>query len=173
MNLSGTPYLCIPTLVSHHFCFISSFFRVEGKGPATIHGVTSSKLEMKRDPQISPLMDELFQKEVKAANALARCKKVVQSIEEYMGKLDVEHLDILKLGEAIDVYDITQEKWDDKIFRLEHEIKDIQDKKEDELERLRDQGINKKLRTQAVIGLFAERAAEMEIFLTYGNHLFL
>ena len=61
------------------------------------------------------LLDELSQREGKATNALARCKKVVKSIEDYMGRLDVEHLGISKLGEAINVYDTTQGKWDDKI----------------------------------------------------------
>lgn len=143
---------------------------MEGKGPATIHGVTSSKLEMEENLETSPFMDELSKKEEKAVNALARCKKAVQSIEEYVGKLNVEHLDISKLGEAMDVYDITHEKWDDKILQLLQEIKDIQDEKKAEKERLGNRGINKKLRTQAVIGLFAERAAEIDIFLIYGSY---
>ena len=124
------------------------------------------------DPKTSPLLDELSQKEEKAKNALARCRKAVGSIEEYMGKLAVEHLDISKLGEAMDVYDTTQQKWDDKILQFLQEIKDIQDTKAAEMKRLADRGINKKLRTQAVIGLFAERAAEIELALIYGNYLF-
>ena len=127
---------------------------------------------MMEDPKTSPLLDELSQKEEKAKNALARCRKAVGSIEEYMGKLAVEHLDISKLGEAMDVYDITQQKWDDKILQLLQDIEDIQDTKEAEMKRLADRGINKKLRTQAVIGLFAERAAEIELALIYGNYLF-
>ena len=127
---------------------------------------------MMEDPKTSPLLDELSQKEEKAENALARCRKAVGSIEEYMGKLAVEHLDISKLGEAMDVYDTTQQKWDDKILQFLQEIKDIQDTKAAEMKRLADRGINKKLRTQAVIGLFAERAAEIELALIYGNYLF-
>ena len=148
------------------------FSRVEGKGPATIHGVTSSKLEMEEFPDTSPAMYQLSQNEEKTANALARGKKVAQSIDKYMEKLDVEHLDISKLGEAMDIYDATQEKWDDKILQLVQKIEDIKTEKEAELDRLTDQGINKKLRTQAVIGLFAERDAEIELFLIYGNHSF-
>ncbi|KAF8813462.1 hypothetical protein BYT27DRAFT_7158363 [Phlegmacium glaucopus] len=141
--------------------------RVEGKGPAIIHGVTSSKVKMAELPDSSPLLDELYAKEDKAANALARCKKAVESIEGYVGKLNVEHLDISKLGEAMDVYDITREKWDDKILRLVQEIEDIRAQKEAERVRLGDSGIDNKLRTQAVIGLYAEQAAEIDIYLIY------
>ena len=89
-----------------------------------------------------------------------------------MEKLDVEHLDISKLGEAMDVYDATQEKWDDKTLQLIQKIKDIEKETEAELDLLKDQGINKKLRSQAVIELFAERDAEIELFLIYGNYSF-
>jgi uncharacterized protein YukE len=125
---------------------------------------------MEECPDTSPVMNQLSQNEEKAANALARCKKVAQSIDKYMEKLDVEHLDISKLGEAMDVYDATQEKWDDKILQLIQKIEDIKTEKEAESDRLTDQGINKKLRTQAVIELFAERDAEIELFLIYGNY---
>ena len=119
----------------------------------------------------SPVLYQLSQNEEKAANALARCKKVAQSIDKYMEKLDAEHLGISKLEEAMDVYNATQEKWDDKILQLLQNIEDIKKEKEAELNRVRDQGIDKKLRTQAVIGLFAERDAEIELFLIYGNYL--
>jgi DNA repair ATPase RecN len=145
---------------------------VEGKGPATIHGVTSSKLEMEESPDTSPALYKLSQDEEKAANALARCKKVAQSIDKYMEKLDVEHLDVSKLGEAMDVYDATQEKWDDKILQLLQKIKDIEKEKEAELDLLKEQGINEELRTQAVIELFAEGDAEIELFLIYGDYSF-
>ncbi|KAF8874253.1 hypothetical protein CPB84DRAFT_1853669 [Gymnopilus junonius] len=67
--------------------------RVEGRGAALIQG-------------------ELKIKEAKAKHALERCKKAIGSIDQYMGNISVEHLDISKLGKAMDIYDTTEDKWD-------------------------------------------------------------
>ncbi|KAF8961396.1 hypothetical protein BDZ97DRAFT_1759956 [Flammula alnicola] len=93
----------------------SQSLRVEGRGPATILGVSSSTMERGKPQQTSPRLDELNAKKAKVKNALSRCKKARKALDNYIGKIDIQHLDVSKLGEAMDVYDTTEEKWDDKI----------------------------------------------------------
>jgi hypothetical protein len=113
-------------------------------------------------------LDELDGKKVIAKNTLERCKKALKAIDAYVDKLDVEHLDISKLGEAMDIYDSTEEKWEKKIILIEKEIASLDMQISDEELRLEKKIGNKKLRTQVVVGLYAESAAELEITLIYG-----
>ncbi|KAF8150953.1 hypothetical protein B0H34DRAFT_665975 [Crassisporium funariophilum] len=151
----------LPNVVDHES------LRVEGRGAVTIHGVASSKLEMEDAPTTSIALSEISEKELKAESALERCKKASKSIQDYMSKLDVQYLDITKLGDAMDIYDNTQEKWDEKIIKIESALDAMKEARRVEEEKLANKGVNKKLRTQAVIGLFAEQEAEVEMILIY------
>jgi hypothetical protein len=137
-------------------------------GPAIIQGVTASKVEMQEPDDTSPLLEELEGKKLRAVNTIERCKKTIKAIDTYIEKLDVEHLDISGLGEAMEIYDSTEEEWEDKIILIKKEIVSLDKKIEEEELRLEKQVGNKKLRTQVVVGLYAESAGEVEITVIYG-----
>jgi predicted nucleic acid-binding Zn-ribbon protein len=127
---------------------------------------------MQEPDDASPLLDELKDKKLRAMNTIERCKKALKAIDTYIDKLVVEHLDISKLGEAMDIYDSTEEGWEDKIILLNKEIVSLDKKIEEEESRLRKQVGSKKLRTQVMVGLYAELAGEVEITVIYGASLF-
>ncbi|KAF8960056.1 hypothetical protein BDZ97DRAFT_1906024 [Flammula alnicola] len=141
--------------------------RVEARGPVVIHGVASSKVAKKQPDETSPLLEELNGNKEKATDALERYKKALKAIDGYMDKIDVQYLDISKLGEAMEIYDTTEEKWDAKIRQVNKEIEAIEGEMTEEEERLENAVGNKELRTRVVVGLFAESATEIEIVLIY------
>ena len=137
-------------------------------GLVIIQGVTASKVDMQEPDDTSPLLEELEDKKLRAVNTLERCKKTLKAIDTYIEKLDVEHLDISGLGEAMETYDSTEEKWEDKIILIKKEIISLDKKIKEEGLRLEKQVGNKKLRTQVMVGLYAESAGEVEITVIYG-----
>ncbi|PPQ67434.1 hypothetical protein CVT26_007228 [Gymnopilus dilepis] len=121
--------------------------RVEGRGAAVIQGVTAFKQGLQAPDETSPLLDELKVKKAKVGHAIERCKKAIGAVDAYMGNISVEHLDISKLGEAMDIYDTTEEKWDSKVLELEEELRAIEGQIEAEKKRLKESGGNRQLRT--------------------------
>ncbi|PPQ85972.1 hypothetical protein CVT25_001670 [Psilocybe cyanescens] len=153
----------LPNVVDHE-----SLRRVvEGRGAAIIQGVTAFKAEMEEPKETSPLLEELNAKKERANNALQRCRKALQAVDKYMGNISIEHLDVSKLGEAMDIYDTTEEKWDDKILEIQKELEGIKASINQETDRLENTVENKKLRTNVVVGLIADSPAELEITLIY------
>ncbi|KAF9532702.1 hypothetical protein CPB83DRAFT_635276 [Crepidotus variabilis] len=141
--------------------------RIEGRGNAIIQGVTSSKTPLP-DNSVRPLIIlELERKRDSAKEALARAKKIVESIDGYMGKLDVENFDISILGHAMEVFDNTGKTWDDKIYDISEEIQNIDKQIEDETTKVEQASTSKKLRSVIAIDLFAHEAADVELILTY------
>ena len=55
-------------------------------------------------------------KKLKTTNALEPCKKSLKAIDTYIDKLVVQHLGISELGEAMDTYDSTEERWEEMII---------------------------------------------------------
>lgn len=142
--------------------------RVEGRGPCIIQGVASSKREMDDYAETSELLERLKQQKTDMDNALARSRKALKAIDTYMDKLDAQNLDISKLGEAMDIYDTTGQKWDNNITAMEKEKRVIEASIEAEHARLQDTVTDKKLRVEVVVSLFADSDAEVEIILIYG-----
>ncbi|KDR71591.1 hypothetical protein GALMADRAFT_253935 [Galerina marginata CBS 339.88] len=141
--------------------------RVDGRGPAMIHGVTVFKVEKQQPDKSSSLLEELKGKKAQANNALGRCKNALAAVGSYIDRLSIEHLDISKLGEAMDIYDTTEEKWDNKILEVEKSLEVIDTQIQEERQRLEEQVADARLRTQVVIGLFAVDAAELQVNLIY------
>ena len=127
---------------------------------------------MQERDDASPLLDELEDKKLRAKNTLERCKKALKAIDTYVDKLDVENLDISKLGEAMNIYDSTGEKWEERIILVKKEIASLDEKIDEEKLRLEKKIGNKKLRTQVVVGLYTESAGEVEITVIYGASSF-
>ena len=124
---------------------------------------------MKEPDDTSPLLEELEDKRLKAVNTIERYKKTLKAIDTYIDKINVEHLDISTLGKAMDIYNSTEEGWENKITLVEKEIVSLDKNIEEEKLRLEKQVGNKKLRTQIEVGLYAETAGEVEITVIYGT----
>lgn len=142
---------------------------MEGRGAALIQGVTAFKDKVQTPDESSPLLEELKVKKGKAEHGIERCKKAISAIDNYMGNISVEHLDVSKLGEAMDIYDTTEDKWDSKIFELEEELRLTEKQIDEEAKRLKANVGNKKLRTNVIIDLYATDPAELKVNLLYGD----
>lgn len=123
---------------------------------------------IERPDSSSPLLKELDNKKEKMNNVLKRCRKALEAIDKYMNNISIESLDISKLGEAMDIYDTTEQKWDERIIDIKKEMENIDSQIIQETERLEKLVENKKLRTNVAMGLFTESPAEVEIILIYG-----
>ncbi|PPQ90355.1 hypothetical protein CVT25_007757 [Psilocybe cyanescens] len=152
---------CLPNVVDY------GSLRVEGRGPAVIQDVTVYTVPIERPDSSSPLLKELDNKKEKMNNVLKRCRKALEAIDKYMNNISIESLDISKLGEAMDIYDTTEQKWDERIIDIKKEMENIDSQIIQETERLEKLVENKKLRTNVAMGLFTESPAEVEIILIY------
>ena len=108
-------------------------------------------------------MDDLKDRRLRTTNAIERCKKSLKAIDTYIDKLAVQHLGISELGKAMDTYDSTEERLEEKIISLNKEIVSLDERIEEEDLRLKKQVGSRKLRTQVVVGLYAESAGAVDI----------
>jgi hypothetical protein len=155
--------------LSHVLTFYIAF-RVEGRGAATIHDVTISHIPEPDIPSTSPVLKALQAKKQRTFKALQRCKKAIQSIEAYLDTLNVQHIDMAKLGQVVADYDGTAEQLDERLLELEQQLNDIEEEMEAESAKLRGTTANEKLNLRAAIGVFAESGGEVEIALIYGMY---
>ena len=146
-----------------------SFYRVEGRGAATIHDVTLSTITPPPIPTSSPLLVELLSKEKRVEKALGRTIKSLLSLETYLSSLKAEHLQVTKLQEVVEQYDSTAGNLDEKVTELEKELKETQEAIKEERKRLAGPTGNEKLNLKATIGVFADSEGEIKIALIYGT----
>ncbi|KAJ7262959.1 hypothetical protein C8J57DRAFT_1183686 [Mycena rebaudengoi] len=141
--------------------------RVEGRGAATIHDVTVSSAKGVHIPTTSPELTVLLRKKAKISSALARCEKSLASLEQYLGSLTVQHLEVSKLENVMDNYDSTGGKLDDKKAELTEQLKTIDIEITLERARIAVPHENDKLRVKAAINVFAQADGNVEIALIY------
>ncbi|KAJ7644805.1 hypothetical protein FB45DRAFT_898710 [Roridomyces roridus] len=156
VNISGLPN-----------CLESESLRVEGRGAATIHDVTVSMDKREAVATTSPKLDELLKKRESTSHALTRCEKSIASLEQYLGSLTVQHLEVTNLDTVLHSYEATGERLDAKKAGLTEELRVIDGEITDERQRLRVPHEDDKLRTKAAIGVFAKSAGDVEIALVY------
>jgi hypothetical protein len=145
--------------------------RIEGRGAATIHDVTVSMDKGEQVATSSPKLTELLNKREKTANALTRCDKALTSLEQYLGSLTVQHLEVSKLADVLDSYDSTGERLDAKKAALTEELRLIDTAVVGERAQLAVPHKDNRLRMKAAIGVFAQVAGNVEIALIYGGCL--
>ncbi|KAJ6519265.1 hypothetical protein C8R45DRAFT_950782 [Mycena sanguinolenta] len=141
--------------------------RVEGRGAATIHDVTVSMAKGEHVPTSSPKLSELSSQREKTANALARCEKALTSLEQYLGSLTVQHLEVSHLDKVLEQYDSTGGRLDAKKIELTEELRRLDAEISSERALIAVPHENSKLRMQAAIGVFAESEGAVEIALIY------
>ncbi|KAJ6498209.1 hypothetical protein DFH09DRAFT_1446849 [Mycena vulgaris] len=119
--------------------------RVEGRGAATIHDVTVSKI----------------------ANALAQCQKALASLAQYLGSLSVQHLEVSKLENVLESYEASGERLNAKKSEFTQELRIVETTIVVERAQITAPHENDRLRMKAAIGLFAQAAGDLEIALIY------
>ncbi|KAJ7922929.1 hypothetical protein B0H13DRAFT_1980864, partial [Mycena leptocephala] len=141
--------------------------RVEGRGAATIHDVTVSMAKGEHVPTSSPKLTELLSTRAKAANALTRCEKALTSLEQYLGSLTVQHLEVSRLDNVLEHYEATGARLDVKKAELTAELLRLDTEISLERTRIAVPHEDSKLRMQATIGVFAQAEGDVEIALIY------
>ncbi|KAJ6498227.1 hypothetical protein DFH09DRAFT_945554 [Mycena vulgaris] len=141
--------------------------RVEGRGAATIHDVTVSVATGTYVAMTSPKLGELLVKREKTVNALARCQKALASLEQYLGSLSVQHLEVSKLENMLESYEASGERLDAKKSELTQELRIVETAIAVERAQITTPHENDRLHTKAAIGVFAQVAGDVEIALIY------
>ncbi|KAH6911805.1 hypothetical protein BKA70DRAFT_862855 [Coprinopsis sp. MPI-PUGE-AT-0042] len=145
-------------------------FRVEGKGEATIHDVTVSRMKDTPALESSEKLVELQAELTKTTKALERAKKALLSVNKYLESLDTQHTDVGKLQNVVDSYDVAAEKLDEKITELETAQGRLEKAIEEEKKALSGPKDDDKLKLKATIEVFAKVEGEVEIALIYAVH---
>jgi len=147
---------------------------VEGRGGAVIQGVTAfkdSNIDAARPMSVH--LVEFTRERSRLRNEKERAANARDVVDSYMKNITVEHLDVTKLGETMEVYDTTYAKWENKVLMLDEQLRLLGEKIKTEEDRLKIGDIPIKLKTKVVIDLYAEVENELEIFLIYGKPFFL
>jgi hypothetical protein len=143
--------------------------RVEGRGTATIHDVTISNIVPPPAATTSPTLTSLLAKQKQTEKALARAEKSLASLNTYLESLNTGHVDVSKLQDVVRHYDAAAEELDDKVTKLEEELKGLTIAVKAEQEKLSGPTGNEKLDLRATIGVFADSEGEVKIALIYGT----
>jgi chromosome segregation ATPase len=120
-------------------------------------------------PTSSPKLTELLSTRAKAANALTRCEKALASLEQYLGSLTVQHLEVSRLDNVLEHYEATGARLDVKKAELTAELLRLDTEISLERTRIAVPHEDSKLRMQATIGVFAQAEGDVEIALIYGT----
>ncbi|KAJ7149159.1 hypothetical protein C8R43DRAFT_504406 [Mycena crocata] len=145
----------------------SESLRVEGRGAATIHDVTVSMAKGERVSRSSPRLSDLLKRRETKTHALMRCEKSLSALEQYMGSLTVQHLEVSKLEDVLEKYESTGERLDAKKAELTEELRALDAEIGIERAAIALPHENDRLRTTAAIGVFAQKEGNVEIVLVY------
>lgn len=144
--------------------------RVEGRGAATIHGVTISTIVAAPGPTSSDTLKELLDKKRCTENARERAKKSLTALETYLTSLKIEYLDASRLREVVGGYETAAEELDDRIAGLENVLAETNEAVSVEKAKLSGPMGNPKLNQKVSIGIFADFHGEINITLIYAVH---
>lgn len=117
----------------------------------------------------SPTLTSLLAKQKQTEKALARAEKSLASLNTYLESVNTGHVDVSKLQDVVRHYDATAEELDEKVTKLEEELKELAIAITAEQEKLSGPTGNEKLDLRATIGVFADSEGEVKIALIYGT----
>ncbi|KAJ7640734.1 mucoidy inhibitor A [Mycena polygramma] len=140
--------------------------RVEGRGAATIHDVTLS-MEDEVVSKLSPQLEELMKTRKNTANAMARCDEALLSLKQYLGSITVQNLAVSQLESMLEQYESTAARLDTRNDELTRELQSIDAEIATERAQIKTPPEYSKLRNRAAIGVFAQKAGDVEIALIY------
>ncbi|KAK2467718.1 hypothetical protein APHAL10511_000013 [Amanita phalloides] len=158
INISGLPNVLYDDSV-----------RVEGRGPAMIHDVSTTTSPQPGKWSTSPEMDNLESRKERTLKELERCNALHEAVGKYLATLHVEHIDVEELDKIVHGYKATCGNLDNDILDLEKQLKAIEEdiQKETEKETEKQSDISSLLLKKVSLSLFAEKESEVEIILTY------
>ncbi|KAL0946119.1 hypothetical protein HGRIS_012384 [Hohenbuehelia grisea] len=152
----------LPNVLDH------SSLRVEGRGAATIHGVTIAATPVPPIASTSDALVALEHKKERVGKAIARCRKSIAALETFVSSVSTEKINVQDLGSVVNGYEAEGEKLDDKLLELEQLLLDVD--KDITIERARLRGSshrNHDLGQTATISVFAETGGDIELVLIY------
>jgi uncharacterized protein (TIGR02231 family) len=144
--------------------------KVEGRGLATIHGVTISTIVPPPSPTSSDTLKELLDKKRRTQKACERAEKSLAGLETYLESLKVEHLAASNLRDVVNSYDTAAGELDDRIAELNKKLADTDEAISVEEANLSGPVGNPKLNLKVSIGVFADFEGEVSIALVYAVH---
>lgn len=146
-----------------------NLYRVEGRGSATIHGVTISTIVSPPSPTSSDTLKELIDTKRRTEKACERAEKSLAGLETYLGSLKVEHLASSNLRDVVNSYDKAAEELDDRIAQLKNKLAETGEAISVEEAKLSGPVGNPKLNLKVSIGVFGDFEGEVSIVLVYGG----
>lgn len=142
--------------------------RVEGRGNATIHDVVLSSMPRPPMTSTSAKLVDLQSKRDQLQKALGRAKKALESLENYLSTMNIQHVDSSNLTAVVDNYDSAAEKLDDRVLTLEKELKDTEDAiRAEQQVLLSPPEAHSLLKQRVSVGVFAGAGGEVELTLIY------
>jgi DNA repair exonuclease SbcCD ATPase subunit len=144
--------------------------RVEGRGTATIHDVTISKIVPPPIATTSAALTSLLAQQKQSEKALARAQKSLTSLETYLESVNSAHVNVSKLEDVVHHYDATAEELDNKVTKLEEQLEELKTAMKAEQAKLSGPTGNEKLDLRARISVFADFEGEVKIALIYGAY---
>ncbi|KAL0960745.1 hypothetical protein HGRIS_005769 [Hohenbuehelia grisea] len=143
--------------------------RVEGHGSATIHGVTVSSIPQSASAPPSEALRALKTRRRRVKQTLKRYQTALSFLEKSLATFSLVHSSVAGLGTTADAYTTESDKLDNQVFATEEELQHIDDEITQEEQRLRTKSWYP-LTVQAKIRISANKAAAIDLMLTYAVH---
>ncbi|KAJ8519109.1 hypothetical protein ONZ45_g3932 [Pleurotus djamor] len=142
--------------------------RVEGRGAATIQGVTIVNKTTPPPATTSEALQALEKSKQVTDRALNRCKKAIASLESYLATLKADEVGGVAAWDLLDGYEAQGEKLDARLLTLEAEAKKInEDIQKEKKSLVAGYKVDDKLTKIATIDLFADVEASVTLVLIY------
>jgi uncharacterized protein (TIGR02231 family) len=141
--------------------------RVEGRGAATIHGVTVSSTPAPPVISTSDKLCELEEGRGRGLRALGRNKQALAALNKFLDSLDLQKVPANEVGTLLNTYKTEAEKLDEAIFDIQAQLSKFDEQIAAERKSFAGPERNSRLSNQASVGVFADVEGTVEIALIY------
>lgn len=150
------------------FCTIlTNSSRVEGKGTATIHDVTTTSKYQPGTPSASPRLKEFAARRQPLNEAMERARKRLGTLNNYLDRVSTEHTSAVQLRDILNLYEEEAEKLQGRMKDIQSELELVTISEKEELKA--HPPTSGRWIYGATIGLFVPDTTSLEIILTYGS----
>ena len=148
--------------------------RVEGRGHASIHDVAISKVPQSSQESSNPSADAIIHKRRRRElkNRIASVKKTLSALDDYLGTLKANEVDVSKLADIFSNHNLLAQKLDNDILNLEEELAEVTESI-DSTPSLKERSLptTGNLYWQLTINVWVEVDEVVEILVKYGARL--
>lgn len=148
---------------------MTNVYRVDGRGPCTIHEVSISEIPVAPPVTTSDNLEDLAKQKTRLEKALKRCQKAVAAVDSFQNSLDVRHIKADDLANVQRGVEVVSEELDVKQLDLEEKIGAVAREIEEERKALGEVREDNELRQRVSITVVAEKECDVEIALVYGQ----